>query len=124
MHHPVPPEVPMLDSTAHGDGKPVPDSPPPLRAAPAPQSGPPTFTDDSLQVGVTPIRAIHISELHTWIDALRQRRGYSPYSWQYSVTINDFISANPIIEMRTALDEVLGTPSTRYAGGLAQYQPV
>jgi RHS repeat-associated protein len=48
----------------------------------------------------------------------------SAYSWQYSATTNDLISANPILEMRTALDQALGAPSPAYATGLAQGQPV
>src|SRR5258708_5818775 len=31
-----------------------------------------------------------------------EHMGMSAYSWQYSVTTNDWITANPILEMRTA----------------------
>src|SRR5258708_35551142 len=48
----------------------------------------------------------------------------SAYSWQYSATTNDYISANPILEMRTALDQALGAPSGGYSTGLGQNQLV
>jgi RHS repeat-associated protein len=89
-----------------------------------PQSGPPIFTDDPLVAGTTVIKAVHITELRTAINSLRQQRGFSVYSWQYSATTNDLISANPISEMRTALDQVLGSPSGGYSADLAQGQPV
>jgi hypothetical protein len=46
------------------------------------------------------------------------------YAWQYSVTTNDWITANPILEMRTALDQALGAPAGGYSAGLAQGQPI
>jgi hypothetical protein len=48
----------------------------------------------------------------------------SAYSWVYSATINDYISANPILEMRTALDQALGAPLPAYAANLALGQPI
>ena len=83
---------------------------------------PPTFNDNPLQVGVTIVQARHITELRTAINAVRSHYNLSAYSWQYSATTNDYISANPILEMRTALDQALGGGS--YAAGLAQGQPV
>jgi RHS repeat-associated protein len=88
---------------------------------------PPAFDDNPLNPhysGETTVRAAHIIQLRTGIDALRGHLGYAPYAWQYSATTNDWISANPIIEMRTALDQALGAPSGGYSPGLAQYQPV
>jgi RHS repeat-associated protein len=97
----------------------------PSTTSTAPQSGPPTFTDDPLVAGTTVIKALHITELRDAINSLRQQRGLSAYLWQYSVTTNDWITANPIIEMRTALDQALGPPpSPGYATGLAQDQLV
>ena len=94
----------------------------------APQSGPPTFTDDPLNDPQNPesfkIKALHISELRTEINSLRQQRSLTAYVWQYSATTSDYISANPVLEMRTALDQALGAPSGGYAAGLAQGQPV
>jgi RHS repeat-associated protein len=126
--------------TAREVSQPLSDSPPTLYAsagkdasrsarkdagAPsAPQSGPPTFTDDPLQTNATQIKALHITELRTAINSLRQQRGLAAHAWQYSATTTDYINANPILEMRTALDQALGAPSGGYAGGLAQNQPV
>ena len=89
-----------------------------------PQAGPPTFTDPDLLVpaGVA-IKTLHITELRTAINDLRAQRGLSAYSWQTSVTGS--IKADPILEMRTALDQVLGPPpSPGYSAGLAQFQPI
>src|SRR5713226_9110382 len=63
-------------------------------------------------------------ELRDAINSLRSHMGLSAYSWQYSATTSDYINANPILEMRTALDQALGAPSGGYSAGLAQYQPV
>ncbi len=84
----------------------------------------PPFNDNPLQAGVTTAQARHITELQTAINAVRSHYNLSAYSWQYSATTNDYISANPILEMRTALDQALGTPSGGYAGGLASGQPI
>ena len=84
----------------------------------------PVLHDNPLQAGITIVKALHITELRAAIDAVRSHLGMSAYSWQYSVTTNDWISANPILEMRTALDQALGAPSGGYAAGLAQGQPV
>lgn len=88
---------------------------------------PPTFDDNPLNPhfsGETNIRAAHITQLRAAIDALRGHLNLAPYSWQYSATTNDLISANPIIEMRTALDQALGAPSGGYSPGLAVGQPI
>src|SRR5713226_9409795 len=83
-----------------------------------------TLNDNPLSVGQTTVQARHITELRDAINALRSHMNLSAYSWQYSATTNDWISANPIIEMRTALDQALGAPAGGYAPGLAQGQPV
>ncbi len=88
---------------------------------------PPAFDDNPLNPhfsGETTVRAAHITQLRTAINALRSHMSQSAYSWQYSATTNDYISANPILEMRTALDQALGTPSGGYAAGLASGQPI
>jgi len=36
----------------------------------------------------------------------------------------DLIKADPIVEMRTALDQAIGPPSGGYTAGLAQGQPI
>ena len=40
-----------------------------------------SFTDDPIQPGVTPIKAIHFTELRTRIDALRRAEGLQAFSW-------------------------------------------
>ncbi len=42
---------------------------------------PGTFTDDPIRPGSTPVRAIHIAELRTRIDALRRRASLAPFAW-------------------------------------------
>ena len=40
-----------------------------------------TFTDDPIQPGVTPVKAIHFTELRTRIDALRRSAGLPAFPW-------------------------------------------
>ncbi|MDQ2975096.1 MAG: hypothetical protein M3R69_06765 [Acidobacteriota bacterium] len=84
----------------------------------------PAFTNDPLAAGVTEVKALHITELRTAINQVRAGVGLAAYSWTYSVTTNDWITAGPILEMRTALDQALGAPSGGYSTGLAQGQPI
>lgn len=86
--------------------------------------GTPTFTDNPIHVGETTVQALHITELRTAINNLRSHLGMAAYSWTTSATTSDYINANPIIEMRTALDQALGAPAGGYATGLAQNQLV
>ena len=39
------------------------------------------FTDDPVRPGVTPVRAVHFTELRTRIDGLRQTAGLAPFGW-------------------------------------------
>ena len=39
------------------------------------------FTDESIRPGVTPVRAVHFTELRTRIDALRRREGLTAFAW-------------------------------------------
>ena len=41
----------------------------------------PPFTDDPLQPGATPVRAVHFTELRTRIDAVRREAGLGPFPW-------------------------------------------
>ncbi len=84
----------------------------------------PVLHDNPLVVSETTVQARHITELRAAIDSLRTHMTMSPYSWQYSVTTSDWITANPILEMRTALDQALGAPSGGYSAGLAQGFPI
>ncbi len=42
---------------------------------------PGTFTDDPIRPGATPVRAIHLAELRTRVDALRRRAALPPFAW-------------------------------------------
>lgn len=92
--------------------------------APEPQSAPPAFTDDPLNDPQNPqktvVKAVHITELRDAINALRARLGMFPYSWQQSIAPGNWIKADPILEMRTALDQALGPPLGGYSSGLGQ----
>lgn len=85
---------------------------------------PPVLNDNPLVVGETTVQARHITELRDAINALRAHLSRPALTWQHSATTNDWISANPILEMRTALDDTLGSPGVGYAAGLVQGQPV
>ena len=39
------------------------------------------FTDDPVRPGVTPVRAVHFTELRSRIDELRRAAGLTPYGW-------------------------------------------
>jgi len=88
-------------------------------AAPAP------FTDDPLQAGATTVRAVHVTELRTRIDALRVRYELAAYSWTNPSMIAGAtaISAAHIVELRTALDAVYAAasrPAPTYTDGVLQ----
>ena len=39
------------------------------------------FTDDPIVAGVTPVRAVHFTELRAHIDALREEAGLGRFRW-------------------------------------------
>jgi RHS repeat-associated protein len=84
----------------------------------------PTLHDNPILVKQTTVQALHITELRDAINALRTHKGLAAYSWTTSATSGGLITANPISEMRTALDQALGAPPGGYSAGLAQGQPV
>ncbi|HEV2827108.1 MAG TPA: RHS repeat-associated core domain-containing protein [Pyrinomonadaceae bacterium] len=96
---------------------------PPGPPAPA---DPPVFTNpDLLAPGGVQVKALHITELRTAINDLRAQLGLSAFSWQTSAVSGGSITADPILEMRTALDQALGAPpAPGYLAGLAQGQPI
>lgn len=61
------------------------------------------LTDDPLVAGTTAIKAIHITELRTRIDAARAKYGRGAYSWTGLTAGSSIISAVYITELRTAL---------------------
>ena len=72
---------------------------------PVSQAAPP-FTDDPLQSGVSLIRAVHLTEIRTRIDALRARFGLSAVTWTDASLAGVFIKAVHITEARSALADV------------------
>ena len=85
---------------------------------------PPVLSDNPLVVGQTIVQSRHVTELRDAINALRTNLGISAYQWQTAAGVGDWISATPIQEMRTALDQALGAPSGGYSTGLAQGQAI
>lgn len=89
---------------------------------------PPVIHDNPLVINETTLQARHITELRDAINALRSHLNLSAYTWQQpvatagAVNIGDLPKADPILEMRTALDQALGPPALGYAVGLAQNQ--
>ena len=74
-----------------------------------------SFTDDPLQPGVTPIKAVHFTELRTRIDALRSAAGLLRFSWTDPVLRAGVTRVRRVhlLELRSALAEAYG------AAGLA-----
>jgi YD repeat-containing protein len=85
---------------------------------PPPPDAPPVFTDDPLQVGVTVVKALHITELRDAVNLVRARAGLAAASWAESVTPGVPIKAAHILELRTQLDQArtaLGLPAASYS---------
>ena len=63
------------------------------------------FTDDPIVPGVTPVRAVHFTELRERIDALRRAAGLEPFSWTDPVLTAGVTPARLIhlLELRQAL---------------------
>jgi hypothetical protein len=68
----------------------------------------PVFTDDPLVAGITPIKAVHLTELREDVDILRQRFGLGNFSWVESPIAAGAVSikVSHIVELRTALGAV------------------
>jgi hypothetical protein len=64
------------------------------------------FIDDPLITGITMIRALHITELRTRIDALRARFGMAPFAWTDAALGGTSIKAIHIVELRTVLGAI------------------
>ena len=68
----------------------------------------PCFTDDPLTPGSTTLKAVHITELRTRIDALRTGNGLTVFLWTDATLTTGvtLASAVHVTDLRTALDEV------------------
>jgi hypothetical protein len=62
------------------------------------------FTDNPLTAGTT-IKAAHVNELRTAIDAVRYRYGLGPYGYSDTVAAGSVIKASDILQMRLALKD-------------------
>ena len=64
-----------------------------------------SFTDDPLRPGVTPVKAVHFTELRTRIDALRRTRGLQAFPWTDRILTAGVtrVRLAHLIELRTAL---------------------
>ena len=69
------------------------------------QGGTPVFTDDPLIAGVTPIKAVHLTELRTAVNQVRARAGLSAATWTDAAPQGLPIKAIHILELRQKLDE-------------------
>jgi hypothetical protein len=82
------------------------------------------FTDDDLVSGLSVIKAVHITELRTRIDALRVREGLPAFAYSNVIVAgSSVVTALDVTELRTALAEVyttLGMTSPTYATSPAQ----
>ena len=68
-----------------------------------------SFTDNSLVIGSTPMRATHITQLREAINAVRAvTANLGPVSWAESIGPGVPIKASHIQELRTKLDEARG----------------
>ena len=77
------------------------------------------FTDDPLQPGVTPVRAVHFTELRTRIDALRRSSGLGPFAWTDPVLTAGVtpVRLAHLLELREALAaayRAAGRPAPRW----------
>ncbi len=63
------------------------------------------FTDDPIVAGVTPVRAVHFTELRTRIDALREMAGLTGFTWTDPVLTAGVtrVRLAHLLELRSAL---------------------
>jgi uncharacterized delta-60 repeat protein len=78
----------------------------------------PLFADDPVFSGLTVIRAVHINELRSRIDAVRGGYSLGPWAYSESISVGTPIKASHIIELRAALAEAYvtaGKPQPTYS---------
>ena len=65
------------------------------------------FTDDPIVPGVTPVRAVHFTELRVRIDVLRQEAGLAPFDWTDAALLAEVTPVRfvHLAELRSALAE-------------------
>ena len=69
-----------------------------------------SFTDDPLQPGVTPVKAVHFTELRTRVDVVRSAAGLPRFSWTDPVLRAGVTPVRRVhlLELRSALAEAYG----------------
>jgi len=75
------------------------------------------FTDDPLTAGSTVIKAAHVTELRTAVNAVRAAAGLTAANWSNSSLNGAWIKARDIYELRAGLGDalnVLGLPAPNY----------
>ncbi len=82
------------------------------------------FSDDPLQAGVTSVKAVHITELRTYVDSLRSRYGLEAFAWSDPTlgSGSTRIKAIHVVELRTSLSaayNAAGLASPTFTGTLA-----
>ncbi|MCY4030087.1 MAG: M12 family metallo-peptidase, partial [Acidobacteria bacterium] len=89
------------------------------------------FTDDPIVPGLTPVRAVHFTELRTRIDALRRAARLGPFSWTDSVLTAGVTPVRLVhlLELREALVAAYvaagrRTPRFTDAGPMASTTPI
>jgi hypothetical protein len=63
------------------------------------------FTDDPLVPGVTPVKAVHVNELRTAVNAVRALAGLAPFAFTDSITAGVAVKANHVMELRARFDD-------------------
>lgn len=76
------------------------------------------FIDDPVVAGTTPVRAVHVTQLRTAVDAVRTLAGMTGGTYAEAITAGSTtIKAGHILELRSALDparSVLGLAAASY----------
>ena len=80
------------------------------------------FSDHPIVPGVTPVRAVHFTELRMRIDALRSSAGLEPFAWTDPILRAGATSVRLVhlLDLRTALGTVyseVGRPAPRWTDG-------
>jgi hypothetical protein len=85
------------------------------------------FTDDPLIAATTNVKAAHVAELRTAVNAMRALANLSPASFTGSAASGTRIAAVHVTDLRNALDaalSALGRPSGGYTDALATNVPI
>ena len=75
------------------------------------------FTDDPVVAGVTTIKAVHLTQLRTGVNAVRVAAGLASVMFTNPIALGTTISAADVNELRTNLDparSIIGVPPIPY----------